>query len=185
MDSSPSELQSLSIRVETLERQNRLLKRAGFALILLPVCLAVMGQAGSERTIEAQDFVLRDPTGIKRAELSMGKYGPFSTGTNAVLQFFNSKGQPTSIVNDGFVFLVPPENKKAAPVGSSPFGAYVMLSTRDEEPDLVISDTQGFQAHLGVTDTVTTRTGEQHKSTAASVTLLGPPKDNKVIWSAP
>lgn len=173
MNSATADVKSLAVRIEKLEKQNRLLRRLGLAFLLVPACFAVMGQAGPARTIEAQSFVLRDSIGIKRAELTMAK-------NDAVLRFFDSKERQTSAVSDGFIFLVDPQRTKATNEAG-----YVMLSMAQEEPSITIRDTQGFSATLGAADTVTTATGEQQKSTAASLKLFGPGKDGRVIWSAP
>jgi hypothetical protein len=175
MQNSTSDLTNLSARIEKLERQNRLFKRGGLALLLLPLALIVMGQARPSDTLEAHNFVLRDSGGTKRAELTMAK-------EDAVLRFFDSKGLQTSVVSDGLIFLVDPQHtKNLAPS----VGGYVMLSVGSGEPDITVQDTQGFSAVLGVTDTVTSLTGEHHESSAASLKLLGPGKNANVLWSAP
>jgi hypothetical protein len=46
-----------------------------------------------------------------------------------------------------------------------------------------VEDADGFAATLGVTDLVTPRTGETHKTSAASLVLFN--KDKNVIWKAP
>jgi hypothetical protein len=51
------------------------------------------------------------------------------------------------------------------------------------EDALNLVDAQGFAAQLGVTDLVTPRTGETHKTSAASLTLFD--KNKNVIWKAP
>jgi len=56
--------------------------------------------------------------------------------------------------------------------------ANVNISTSDGPP-LVLNDMDGFETALGVTSLVTTKTGESHKTSAASVVLLG--KDHKVL----
>jgi hypothetical protein len=56
--------------------------------------------------------------------------------------------------------------------------ANVNISTSDG-PSLVLNDMDGFETALGVTSLVTTKTGESHKTSAASVVLLG--KDHKVL----
>jgi hypothetical protein len=173
MRDSTSDLQSVTARIAKLEGQNRLLKRGGLTLLLLPLVLIVMGQARPSDALEAHSFVLRDSSGIKRAELAMAK-------EDAVLRFFDAKGLQTSSVMDGFVFLVDPEATKVAPETG-----YIMLSMAKGDPDIIVRDSNGFNASLGVTDSVTVRTGEQHKSTAASLTLFGSGKDGKVLWSAP
>jgi hypothetical protein len=53
----------------------------------------------------------------------------------------------------------------------------------DYGPSLVLSDKGGFKTTVGTTDLQTPRTGQTHRSSAASVMLFG--KDNKVLWSVP
>ena len=48
---------------------------------------------------------------------------------------------------------------------------------------LEVSDKEGFQTKIGTTDLVTPRTGETHKTSAASMILFD--KDRKVLWQAP
>jgi hypothetical protein len=51
------------------------------------------------------------------------------------------------------------------------------------EDGLNVIDAQGFAAQLGVTELVTPRTGENHNTSAASLTLFDNSKN--VIWKAP
>jgi hypothetical protein len=76
MQISTPDLQSLVTRVDKLERQNRLFKRGGLALLLAAATLILMGQARPSDTLEAHGFVLRDSSGIKRAELAVLAGGP-------------------------------------------------------------------------------------------------------------
>ncbi len=48
---------------------------------------------------------------------------------------------------------------------------------------VTVIDNQGFQATMGIRELVTPRTGETHKTSAASLILLA--KDGNVIWKAP
>jgi len=59
----------------------------------------------------------------------------------------------------------------------------VELSMASSDAYLSLSDKEGFMTAIGNTDLVTPRTGETHKTSAASVVLFG--KDQKVLWSAP
>lgn len=54
---------------------------------------------------------------------------------------------------------------------------------RDDAPRITIIDDEGFQAVLGSTGTVETRTGRTNQTSAASLILFG--KDKEVLWSAP
>jgi hypothetical protein len=112
MESSTLDLSTLATRVEKLERQNRLFKRAALALLLLPAVMLVMGQARPTRTLEAQAFVLTDANGFKRADLSVPTDLP-------VLRFFNSAGGVTADLS---------------PNGYSIFGAGTASYTGDKGP---------------------------------------------------
>jgi hypothetical protein len=70
MQNSTSDLQSLASRVENLERQNRLMRRAGCGVLLLLAVVVTMGQSRQPRTVEAEQFILRDTQG--RARLFIG-----------------------------------------------------------------------------------------------------------------
>ena len=45
MNNQTIELQAVVERLERIEKQNRILRRVGLALLLLPLALLVMGQA--------------------------------------------------------------------------------------------------------------------------------------------
>jgi hypothetical protein len=64
-------LEALANRVAKLEAQNRRLKRAGIASLVIVSSIIAMGQASTRKVIEANEFVLRDASGIARARLSM------------------------------------------------------------------------------------------------------------------
>ena len=64
-------------RPEAVERQNQFLKRAMFAAALLASAVFLMEQAKPhQRTIEAEQFILRDTTGKPRARLEMSFGNP-------------------------------------------------------------------------------------------------------------
>jgi hypothetical protein len=48
---------------------------------------------------------------------------------------------------------------------------------------LALTDSDGYQTEIGSTELKSTLTGESHKTSAASLVMLG--KDDKVIWRAP
>lgn len=165
---------ALLTRIETLERQNRRAKRAAWTVLVLTVCLVALGQAShTSRTLEAASFVLRDAHGAERAELSMGK-------DDAALRFFDAKGNQTSVVSDGYVFMYDPQhtNREAGAARA----AYIILSTAEGKPAIVVADADGM-ASLGVNESVVTRTGERQTTSAASLVLIG--RDGKALWSAP
>jgi hypothetical protein len=60
----------------------------------------------------------------------------------------------------------------------------IWLSAQDESgPSIGMSDDAGFETDLGSAELVSPKTGEKHRTSAASLVLLG--KDGKVLWSAP
>lgn len=70
--------------------------------------------------------------------------------------------------------------------------AYISINTRtgahgefsiNPYPNLTLKDSQGFESRLGVSSTETTRTGESHKTSAASLVFFD--KDGKVIEKFP
>lgn len=75
MDGSDSHLSDIRRRLETLERENRRLKQIGGLTALFAVSLFLMAQAKSDRTVEAQKFVLKDASGKIGGELAMGRFG--------------------------------------------------------------------------------------------------------------
>ena len=62
-------------------------------------------------------------------------------------------------------------------------GDGVVLTSHADEPTLSLTDENGFKSVIGRIGLETARTGEESRTSAASVTLFG--KDAKVIWRAP
>jgi len=223
MNSHLQGMQELHDRLLKLERQNLRLKRIGAAALVVAFSLLVMGQAPQKRTVEADEFILKDGDGNVRARLSM----------NAALDapkmvFFDAKGRPSVEVNGGFVptagnvsvqgggmLLFDSKGEERASFLVDDNGAYFRLSdvqgsaktllregavlvqdgalianSKETKAAAVVlsdsiqvSDGQGFVARLGTGELVTPKTGETHKTSAASLVLLD--KDKNVIWHAP
>ena len=74
MNSQTPDMQAVLERLDSLERQNRRLKRVGVLALAFVGALALMGQASRPKTLEAEQFVIRDHQGRVRAE--MGMYEP-------------------------------------------------------------------------------------------------------------
>jgi hypothetical protein len=89
--SSHPEMQPLEVRIERLERQNRLFRRGALTCLIGLVSVGLMGQTKHPRKaapttapaapvmpekIEAGSFILKDSNGKTRAELSMAGTGP-------------------------------------------------------------------------------------------------------------
>ncbi len=256
------DLQAIAERLEKVERENRRLRRAGLAALVLGCAVLVMGQVRPARTIESSQFILKDANGRVRAQLTMdpanrptltlsdekghavvsligGDDHPFlglsgaggeervmlmaskdsyglgiygepqgaAGGTGVVLGVWKgipgltlydergkeraalqlARGQPTLVVSD--------PNGPRAVLGVlagavSTLGLYdetgkvaAALRVTGDKTSFELFDKEGFQITIGSTDLVTPRTGETHKTSAASIVLSD--KDKKVLWSAP
>jgi hypothetical protein len=60
---------------------------------------------------------------------------------------------------------------------------HFLVSLGKDGTGMELVDQQGFQTHMGITETEVARTGESLKRSAASLMMLA--KDGQVIWSAP
>ena len=88
-------LQALADRVNKLEVQNRRLKLAGLAVVIMASAALLMGQARSSRAVEASEFRLIDANGKTRARLAVG------VGGGPTLTFFDSKDLPVAGIDGG------------------------------------------------------------------------------------
>jgi len=206
MDPSNADLMSLAARVERLEMQNRLFKRAGIALLLLPLSLVITAQARPPHIVEAEEFVLRDSNGTKRAALQLTQTAAYviseavppvkiPAGISPNLTLYGENGEARVVLSvtslaSSLQFYGSHGNLTIGNLGEDT--PTLALSSGDNKarilaghdgPWLDLVDANGFSANLGRTALVTTSTGEQHHTSAASLVLLG--KDGKVVWSAP
>jgi len=208
MTSHP-EKHHLEVRIERLERQNRLFRRGALTCLIALVSVGLMGQTKHPRKttpstapaapvvpekIEAGSFILKDSNGKIRAELSMA-------GTGPALKLRDENGTPliTLSLNDnspqGAMMLFSDPQHHAGVSLSVLEGMGSQLSLVGERPDiqarmevapegtsLEMSDANGFATSIG--NGMQASKGKQpKKTTAASVTLYG--KDRKVLWSTP
>ena len=75
------------------------------------------------------------------------------------------------------------EGGSSLSVGSDAPETKVSLWSSEGESSLEVVDRQGWKTTIGTTDLITPRTGETHKTSAASVVMFD--KDKKVLWQAP
>jgi hypothetical protein len=198
------EKQPLEVRIEKLERQNRLFRRGALTCLIALVSVGLMGQTkhphkaapatAIPEKIEAQSFILKDSTGKIRAELSMA-------GTGPTFKLRDESGTPlvTLSLNDsspqGAMMLFSDPQHHAGVSLSVLEGMGSQLSLVGERPDiqarmevapegtsLEMSDADGFTTSIG-NGMQTTKGKQPRKTTAASITLYG--KDRKVLWSTP
>ncbi len=204
------ELEIIEERLEKVERENRQLKRTGLAVLLLAGVALVMGQARPIRTVEAEKFVLRDwsgkrratlavqadesvsltladSTGKVRASLNVGKLGPSldladpngkvkETFSDEGLMFFDKASNP-------WAALWHPENSPRLDLYAANRENRVSLRVIEEGATLLLGDREGYEAALGSTWIEMPQTGQGHRTSAASLLLIG--KDGKMLWSAP
>ena len=196
-------------RLLKLEKQNRRLKQVGAVALLVVTVLLIMGEASQKKTFEADEFILRDNSGNVRARLSMNVPTGAAPGFPAAAQLvlFDEKGKKRVMLDGGST--IPglslydgQERVRATFVETDAFGVGAVLVLEDEKGHLQsrlkegevlaglvdtstvsVIDAEGFAATLGVTELVTPRTGEKHKTSAASLVLFD--KDKNVIWKAP
>jgi hypothetical protein len=256
--SSQPHSSDLEERLLRLEKQNRRLKQLGVAALIVVASALVMGQAPANKTVEANEFVLRDASGRVRARLAMkmspdrkfdypdmvlldpkgqarielfGSNGGDVESSHAGLVLYDAKGQVRMNVGTGAssssLSLSDAEGNVRVSLDQMDFSAediarstediarygsvgtaslivsskklgkaYTSLSTdgvivyskagagTNVNVDSVqVSDAEGFSATLGTKNLVTPRTGETHKTSAASLLLFD--KGKNVIWKAP
>jgi hypothetical protein len=241
MTSQEKTLEEICERLVKLEKQNRRLKRAGAAALIVAASLALLGQAPTKKTVEANEFILRDGAGKLRARLAMYEKlgtpqlmlfddkGNESVGVTAgfegekikplegskaperyggAIDIFDGQGREreTLTADDqegGKLYLCDSEERHFAALA----GDSISVSDKEDKQGaelrpgaimvkeghqgaaalgsgaVVVTDADGFEATLGVSDLVTPRTGETHKTSAASLVLFD--KDKHVIWRAP
>ena len=216
MEPQISDLRVMAQRLEKLERQNRRFMQVGVLALAVLFSIVWMGQAPPPRKlrpVEADRFILKDPTGKKRAELMMeetgpglvlydtagrriGRFGGVSNGAGLSLQSVEG-GAKLSLVSQPegpYLLLFDAEGKFRTELGASQRGPYMLLHDSDgipraalaldnEQPKLHLSDSQGFTAILGSNPLVTANTQAVQKTNAASLLFFG--KDREILWRAP
>jgi len=179
MNSNTPSLAELEIRLAKLERQNRRLKRAGLAALVLvgSTLLASFTVQGPAKpvavtpTLEAQRFVLKNARGEPRAELTLDNDEPR-------LDLDDAKGHPhillrvsrgipeLALVGSGtrptvhlyvvgewsHVALSRPHGKGGILLSTNPTGSGVRLYDADDKPAVELSLTSGGPS-LELTDT--------------------------------
>lgn len=170
------QLEALAGRLDRLERENRLLKRAGLAAIGLIAAVVLMGQAQPShvaKMVEAERFLVRDATGKPRATLGLLPDGSPS------LNLIDKDGNIRMAVG-------------MKPEGSPSINLYdktqtnraVLATLPDGSPALVLFNKAGeTQALLGSSFPMRIHPEDIETRPASSLVLFD--KDGKVIWKAP
>jgi len=206
--SSHPEKQPLEIRIERLERQNRLFRRGALTCVIALVSVGLLGQtkhphkAGTAtpaapaipEKIEAGSFILKDSNGKIRAELSMAGTGPTfklrdESGTPLITLSLNDSSPqgPMMLFSDPqhhagvSVSVLEGMGSQLSLVGARP-DIQARMAVAPEGTSFEMSDANGFTTSIG--NGIQASKGKQpKKTTAASVTLYG--KDRRVLWSTP
>jgi len=204
MPEQKPDLQEVLERLEKLERQNRTLKRLASVVMLLVAALFTMGQTRPNRTLEAEEFVLRDEAGKKWAALELNDVEPTNIGNARLpggkaptLIFFGDKGETRALLGATpsssrlllFDYAGNPrvalgnlgQNLPSLELNSDGTSAQLLVSM--DGPYLKLEDQEGFASMLGTSSSVDARSGVSHRRPAASLVLVG--KNQKVLWSAP
>jgi hypothetical protein len=204
MDAQP-DVKSLYERVERLETQNRWMKRMGAVVILSAVVLLVSGQAkvDTKKTVEANEFVLKDANGAVRAKLGMGlvfsmKNGPalvlyddreqervsVATSEEQARFYVVSGGSITSSTSASMWAGAP--GKDGSGVGITGPSGVVRMNLNGaviDGPQIGLEDMEGYETHIGKTGIVFAKSGKTQQTSAASVVMFD--KEKKRLWSAP
>ena len=209
MESGTTEWAAMMNRLERLEKQNRRFKQIGALALILVGSVLLMGQAPITRTVEANEFIVKDANGKQRASLGL-------FGNQPTLSLFGESGkvQAALSVVAGFPSLILSDasGELRAMLGVRPDGQELALYDANgklraelsvlfgrpelslfdasgkrrvalDETTLELSDEAGFKATIGTVNLGTPRTGEHRQTSAASVVLFD--KDDHVIWQAP
>jgi hypothetical protein len=197
----------LEVRIEKLERQNRLFQRGALTCMIALVSVGLLGQTKHPRKaaptpaapvvpekIEAGSFIMKDSNGKIRAELSMAATGPTfklldESGTPLLRLSLNDSSPqgPMMSFSDPqhhagvSLSVLDGMGSQLSLVGARP-DIQARMEVAPEGTSLEISDADGFTTSIG--NGVQVSKGKQpKKTTAASVTLYG--KDRKLLWSTP
>jgi len=196
----------LTMRLERLERDNRRVKIFAVGILVLAAGLSAVSVIYATRhaaqTIKAHEFDVVDESGSVRVRMTVNYWGTLKgeardlgapgvelldaegrqlagldTFAGPSLRFWDEQGNPTvqlGMLWDGLTF--------------TRWGGKGRVSIQAPEsgaPSISLADAQGFELDLGHTSTTLIRTGEEHGTSAASITMFGNDEKHHVIWQAP
>ena len=191
--SPSSQIRRTGAQAPVRRNAEQALKQLGTALLVLVTSLIVMGQAPSKKTVEANEFVLKDDSGNIRARLFVTEKSttnmtfpgiaepmPVTFNPKPALALYDEKGQVGGMLDDDSISFF----RSHMSLGNG------ILSIGDQTSALVLTryslgllDEQGFESTLGRASLVTPRTGETQMRSAASLVMFD--KNKNVIWKAP
>ena len=191
----------LQVRVAKLEKENRRIKKLAVAAFAGIALLFVMGQTPARKTVEANEFVVKDAHGNTRIRL-----GVDPKNDSAVLWMQTAKGDEGASLSDSGMILQQDGvvrtviGDSALTLANSQGQPNVRITAADDaERDLFIegntgylsylpgqaleiSDSDGYSAAMGSTEVRGAKGANTHTN-AASLLLTDP--DKKVLWKAP
>ena len=151
-------LEQIQERLLKLENQNRTLKQAGGAVLVVATSLLLMGQtartkpvqASQSNTVEASQFILKDKTGKVRATFSIDER-PDNSGP-VQLVFYDGEGKERVRLNSG---VVPSMTGGTLSLADEKGKGRVFISASDAlGPSLGLDDPKGFPVTLLTTNSV-------------------------------
>lgn len=97
-----------------------------------------------------------------------------------------SVNRPGSILGPATVMSALPDGRVGFAILDSKAHDRVDITlSKAGQPNIELSDFQGYTMDLGSTDTVAPATGETQQTSAASIVMFGNDKEHHVIWRAP
>ncbi len=200
-DRHENSAENLQTRIAKLEKENRRFKKIAAVALAGMALLFVMGQAPSRKTVEANEFVVKDAHGKVRIRLGVdpkndsadlwlqtakGDKGASLSDTGMILQ---QDGVVRTVIGDSAVTLLNSQGQQNVRLtaadnaerdlfieGNTGYLSYLPGQA------LEIADSDGYAAAIGSTE-VRGANGTITHSNAASVVLTDP--DKKVLWKAP
>lgn len=147
MESGTSEWAAVMNRLERLEKQNSNFKKIGAVALILIGSVLLMGQAPASRTVEANEFILKDASGKVRGRLSMAAFGP-------EFALLDNNGERRASLNlladDPGVYLFDGNGRERASLVLQADEVYLALSDANEKPRAglnLVADGPGFYLH--------------------------------------
>lgn len=189
----------LADRLERLERDNRQLKTlATVALILAAALGAIYASRPVPDKITAHEFDVVDAAGRARVKI-YAEYGPDESNPEILITDPHGKNLVSigTMRGTGSLNLWETYNDAGIGLGWNERGPLIsfidsqgrspmsfMVSTSGD-PNVTLSDPQGYSMELGSTGIAQPTTGATQQTSAASIVMVGNDKDHHVIWKAP